>query len=184
MSSKSPSRKVILYIAMSLDGFIAGPNDELDFLHPMQQEGEDYGYGAFVADVDTVILGRRTYEKVQSMGVPFPHADKQTYVVSRQPLPSVGSTTFYMGDLETLLRDLRSRTGKHIFVDGGAWVVNELLQRHLIDELYISIVPLLLGDGIALFRGGRPTLPLTLVGTKQFSTGLVQLHYTKQSLQP
>ena len=113
------------------------------------------------------------------MGVAFPHADKQTYVISRQPLPPQGKTTFYTGDLEALVKEIRSREGKHIFVDGGAHVVNELLQRQLIDEFFISVIPTMLGEGISLFRGGRPTLPLTLVSAKQFSTGLVQLHYTK-----
>lgn len=90
-------RKVILYIASSLDGYIAKPNDNLDFLSIVQQEGQDYGYTAFVDSIDTVILGRRTYDWVMSQVSEFPHADKMTYVVSRSPKEGSKNLQYYSG---------------------------------------------------------------------------------------
>ena len=170
-------RKVILYIAMSLDGYIAKPDGDLGFLSTVEQEGEDYGYADFVKTVDTVIVGRKTYDKVISMGFGSPYRDKDVYVITRTLRPSVGSVKFYSESLKDLIVNLKSRDGKHIFVDGGAEIVNELLYDNLIDEFYISVIPVLLGSGISLFKNGRPEIGLKLIQTKQFDKGLVQLHY-------
>jgi dihydrofolate reductase len=95
----SPNRKLLIYIATSLDGYIAATGDDLSFLSVVQKEGEDYGYHDFIKTVDTVILGRRTYDWVTSQ-VDFPHADKETYVITRPSgLPSVKSI-FTMGILK------------------------------------------------------------------------------------
>lgn len=173
-------RKVILYIAMSLDGYIAQADDDLSFLSMVEQEGEDYGYTKFIDTVDAVIVGRRTYDKVLSMGYDFPHSSKDAYIVTRTPRPALGSVKFYTGDLKDLVLRLKKTSGKNIFVDGGAQVVHQLLLDDLIDEFYISIIPILLGDGIPLFQKGRPQTTLTLVSTTSFDKGLVQLHYTNQ----
>ncbi|HEX5625624.1 MAG TPA: dihydrofolate reductase family protein [Saprospiraceae bacterium] len=174
-------RKVILYIAVSLDGFIAGPNDELDFLKAVEREGEDYGYADFTHTVDTVIMGRKTYEKVLSMGYPYPHLDKESYILTRTPRPSIGHLHFYTGQPVKLVEDLKKKPGKNIFVDGGARVVNELLAQRLFDEFYISIIPILLGKGIRLFDDQNPETLLDLVKTTSFDSGLVQLHYLAAS---
>lgn len=172
-------RKVILYIAVSLDGYIAAPGDDLSFLSLVEEKGEDYGYGDFVETVDTVIVGRRTYDKVLSMGVDHLYAGKDAYVVTRTPRPDSGSVKFYPGSLKTLIARLKAESGKHIFVDGGAEVVNELLCEDLIDEFIISVIPVLLGEGIRLFKDGRPELKLELISTRQFFKGLAQLHYKR-----
>ena len=170
-------RKLILYIACSLDGYIAKPNDDLSFLDSMQKEGEDYGYNEFTASVDTVILGRRTYDWVMERVPEFPHADKKAYVITRSTRPDIESTTFYSGDLTSLVTKLKEGTGKNIFCDGGAEIVNELLSASLIDELIISVIPVLVGDGTRLFKDGRPEQLLELISSKSFETGLTQLHY-------
>lgn len=110
------NRKVILYIATSLDGYIAQPNDDLSFLSIVEQEGQDYGYADFVKTVDAVIVGRKTYDKVISMGFDFPHADKDTYIITRTPRSSIGSIKFYTGDLKPLVDRLKSENGKIYFV--------------------------------------------------------------------
>lgn len=175
MNSK---RKVILYIAMSLDGYIAKPNDDLSFLDMVQKEGEDYGYFDFVKSVDTVILGRKTYDWVMKQVPEFPHADKTTFVISKNKKPSLGNLNYYNGSLQELITTLKSQSGKNIFCDGGAQVVNSLLKEKLIDELIISVIPVLLGNGIRLFEDGRPEQNLKLISSKSFEKGLVQLHYT------
>jgi dihydrofolate reductase len=172
-------RKVILYIATSVDGYIAGPGDDLGFLSRVEKEGEDYGYGDFIAGVDTVILGRRTYDWVIRHAGYFPHADKEAYIITRTARPAEGNTIFYTGDLSELVTRLKQQEGKHIFCDGGAEVVHMLLKEKLIDEMIISIIPVTLGDGIRLFKDGRPQMPLELVTSTSFYTGLVQLHYKR-----
>jgi len=170
-------RKVILYIATSLDGYIAKPNDDLSFLSIVEQEGQDYGYADFVKTVDTVIVGRKTYDKVISMGFDFPHADKDAYIITRTLRPTIGSVKFYSGDLKTLVGKLKTESGKNIYCDGGAEIVNELLKDNLIDEFIISVIPILVGNGTKLFKDNRPEQKLELVSVKSFDKGLTQLHY-------
>ncbi len=110
------NRKLILYIATSLDGYIAQPNDDLSFLSMVEQDGQDYGYADFVKTVDTVIVGRKTYDKVISMGFDFPHADKESYIITRTPRPNIGSVSFYKGDLKSWLRELKLKMEKTFFV--------------------------------------------------------------------
>lgn len=173
------SRKLILYIAMSLDGYIATPDGDLSFLDVVQQAGQDYGYHEFVQTVDTVIMSRKTYDKVLSMGYDYPHPDKKSYIITRTAQQDKGNVTFYTGSLKSLIRELKSGTGKNIYCDGGAEIVNILMKDNLIDEFVISIIPIFLGSGISLFNAGRPEQKLKLIHTKSFDTGLVQLHYIR-----
>jgi dihydrofolate reductase len=170
-------RNLILYISCSLDGYIAKSNDDLSFLNLVQIDGEDYGYNNFISTVDTVILGRRTYDWVIGEGHEFPHFDKEVYVITHHEQPAKGNINFYGGDLKKLVLKLKSENGKNIFCDGGAEIVNQLLTYKLFDEIIISIVPIILGDGTRLFKGGRPEQEFKLYETKTYKTGLVQLHY-------
>lgn len=173
------NRKVILYIAATLDGYIATQDEDLKFLESVEREGEDYGYGKFIKNVDAVIVGRKTYDKVLSMGFDFPHADKESYIITRTPRPDIGNIRFYTGEVKELVLKLKSEPGNNIFVDGGSEIVHLLMSENLIDEYIISIIPVLLGDGIRLFRDGRPQEDLRLISSTAFESGLVQLHYTK-----
>lgn len=172
-------RKVILYISMSLDGYIATKDNSLEFLSMVEQEGEDYGYNDFVKSVDAVIIGRKTYEKVIELGYEYPHKDKDVYILTRTAKPSIGNFKFYTDDLSRLVNDLKSQPGKNIYCDGGAEIANELIKNNLVDEFIISVIPILLGDGIKLFKDGRPELKLELVSAKQFAKGLTQLYYKR-----
>jgi len=171
------TRKLILYISCSLDGYIAQPGDDLSFLGKVQREGEDYGYNDFTSTVDTVIMGRRTYDWILNQGVDFPHQDKESYIITRTERPSENGMNFYNGNLRDLIVKLKSENGKNIFCDGGAEIVNELLKEKLFDELIISVIPVLLGNGIRLFKEGIPAQDLALVSSKSFESGLMQLHY-------
>lgn len=173
------TRPVVLYIACSIDGYIAGPKGELDFLSQVEKEGEDYGYNAFVSSVDCVIMGRKTYDKVLGFGIPFPHADKTCYIVTRTQRPSEGSIHFYTGSLKSLVTDLKSKEGKTIFIDGGAELVAHLLEDDLLDELIVSIIPCILGDGIRLFKTQKTASSWELLSARSFDTGLLQMHYRK-----
>jgi dihydrofolate reductase len=170
-------RKVILYIATSLDGYISKPDDDLSFLSIVHKNGEDYGYAEFIKSVDTVIIGRKTYDWVMTQVAHFPHADKDTFIITRTPRPGFNKTSFYTGDIKELVQRLKSEQGKNIFIDGGAEIVNELLKQKLIDEFIISVIPILVGNGTRLFQDGRPEQKLELVDVRKFDTGLTQLHY-------
>ena len=110
------SRKVVLYIATSLDGYIAKPNDDLSFLDMVQKEGEDYGYFDFINAVDTVIVGRKTYDWVMKQVPEFPHADKNTFIITRTARPSIGKTHFYTGDLKDTCFETEKRGRARIFL--------------------------------------------------------------------
>lgn len=172
-------RKVILYISMSLDGFIATLDNNLEFLKMVEKEGEDYGYNEFVQSVDSIIIGRKTFEKVISMGYDYPHTNKDVHIITSTPKPAMGTFKFYTGNLTQLVGQLKNESGKNIYCDGGAEVANELIKNDLVDEYIISIIPILLGSGISLFKDGRPEHKLELISSKPFDTGLVQLHYKR-----
>lgn len=174
-------RKVFMYIAVSLDGYIARPDGNIEWLSSVQRAGEDYGYSEFIKNVDTVIVGRKTYDKVLSLGVPFPHTDKECYIITRSDRPPIGKLIFYNKDLEELVISLKEKEGGNIFVDGGAEIVNTLMSRGLFDEYIISIIPVMLGSGIRLFHDGRPEENVSLVTAVHFESGLVQLHYRKNN---
>jgi dihydrofolate reductase len=171
-------RKLSLFIAMSLDGYIAKPNDDLDFLSIVQKDGEDYGYQRFISTVDTVILGRKTYDWV-IRHAEFPHTDKATYVISKTPRSDVGKISFYTGNLEQLVNKLKHEPGKGIFCDGGSEIINQLMQADLIDEYIISVVPVLVGEGTRLFKDGRPEHRLQFLSSTSFDSGLTQLRYER-----
>jgi len=166
----------MLYIAVSVDGFIADSDGGLDFLSMVETEGEDYGYGAFMDQIDTVIMGRKTYDKILSMGVANPHADKTLYVLSRSMSDKEGVHRFE-GPVADLVSNLKATEGKSIFCDGGADTIQQLLKENLMDTIILSIIPVLLGEGIRLFDGNYPSSRLQLIKTQSFSSGLVQLEY-------
>lgn len=174
-------RKLSLFIATSLDGYIAKPNDDLSFLKMVEKEGEDYCYSKFTSTIDTVIIGRKTYDYVlKEIGSShYDNGERDVYVITRTERQSVGRTRFYTGDLPELIRKLRSENGKGIYCDGGAEIINEFLKHDLIDELTISVVPILLGNGTRLFQDGRPEQTLEFMGANTFDTGLIQLRYKR-----
>ncbi len=180
----NPERKVILYIAMSLDGFIATKNDELDWLESIDHGNNDYGYTKFTSDVDTYIVGKRTYDVVIKLtNGEFPQAEQfDCYVLTRTPKEPENGITFYSGDIKSLIEDFKSKPGKNIYCDGGGIVVSLLLEHNLIDEFIITVFPVLLGDGIRLFPGTDINkIEVETLPTEQFENGLIQLRYRKKS---
>ncbi len=169
--------KLILYIAMSSDGFIAGENDSLDFLSTYQVEGEDYGYYSFIRSIETVIVGRRTYETVIGMGYPY-HEDKKVYVITSSSKDSDNEKLIYFnGDVKNMVKELKiSQTG-HIYCDGGALLVKSLLEENLIDEMVLSIIPVQLNNGTLLFEEGIIPDDFELKKKTVYPTGLIQFCY-------
>jgi dihydrofolate reductase len=166
-------RKIVLYIACSLDGYIARTDGSVDWLFTDQ----DYGYTAFLGSVDTVMMGRKTYDQVLTFG-PYPYSGKAGYVVSRSRAGTRDENVVFVGpDIAGFVRRLREEAGRNIWIVGGSELVDLFLKERLIDEFIISIHPVVLGSGIPLFRKEDFETWLTLMKCEQFPGGLVQLHY-------
>lgn len=165
---------------MSLDGYIATIDDDISFLSAVEQQGEDYGYIQFSASIDTYIVGRKTYDIVQKLIGHFPQAKQyECYVITKQQMESKDGITFYNGDIEELIHHLQNQPGKNIYCDGGGEIVKLLMEKNLIDDYIISIIPTILGEGKRLFIGGTPPIGIKALPPTYYSSGLVQLHYQK-----
>ncbi|MBS1780070.1 MAG: dihydrofolate reductase [Bacteroidetes bacterium] len=173
-------RKIILFIACSLDGYIAKEDGDISWLDIVSTPGEDYGYSNMIEQTDTFILGRKTYDKVLTFGGAFPHDDRQTYVITRNSRPSVNNLHFYSAGIDKLVAELRTKPGKDIHLDGGAELIAAFMQQNLVDEYIISMIPILLRQGIRLFKtSDKPEIELKLLSSTAYPSGLVQLHYKK-----
>jgi len=171
-----------VFIAASLDGFIARPDGGLDWLEAVQSPTEDYGYLTFFDSVDALLLGSGTYDTVRAFSE-WPYGDKPCYVATSQEWRPVRQEVFVRGNPVELARQLRDRGHSRVYLDGGR-LIRSFLTTGLVDELTLSVVPVLLGAGIPLFRerGTEPTYgehPLRLAGSKAYPTGLVQLRYER-----
>ena len=173
--------RVSVYIATSLDGFIARTNGDIDWLDMAtdKQGEEDYGYRAFIESVDYLVMGRNTFEKVLSFGA-WPYGAKKVVVLSNRPLAVpghlTGSVESMSGSPRAVTRRLAERGAKHLYVDGGK-TVQGFLAEGLIDELIISRIPVLIGTGIPLFGPIPHDIPLRHIETRAFTGGLVQSRY-------
>lgn len=167
-------RPLVCFIATSLDGYIAGPNGEIDWLLTDQ----DYGYRPFYTSVDTVVMGRKTYDLCLTFGE-YPYPGIPNYVWSRTRHGKDEHATFWSGNLAGLLKKLKQQEGKTIWLVGGSALVGEAITYDLLDELIVSIHPLVLGDGVPLFPRGLPKTQFQLVTSESFSTGLVQVTYRR-----
>lgn len=164
-----------VYIAASLDGYIARPDGALDWLSCVERPGVDYGYASFMASVDTLIIGRATYDLALGFE-PWPYAGKRCVVLSHGARTPRHGEELYAGSVRELCARLEREGRKHAYVDGGQ-VIAQFLREGLVDELTLSIIPVLLGNGIRLFGALDRDVPLQLCDTQAFESGLVQLKY-------
>jgi dihydrofolate reductase len=171
-------RPLKLFIACSLDGFIADKDGKLDFLNAFQESNDDYGYALFFEAADTILLGRRTYDSVIAMNIPFPYEGKECFVFSRKQSKEDRHVRFINDELIKFVTDLKTRKGKVIYCDGGGSIITQLIAAHLVDEITLSIIPVLLGGGTRLFQD-HPSMyeNLKLITAKHYPNGLVQLKY-------
>jgi dihydrofolate reductase len=170
-------RKVVLGLGISLDGYIARPDGSVDFLFMPK----DYSMVPFFATIDVAVMGRKTLDAVLKMGGgSFNGYGLMSYVLSRsQP---AGKRDGYSVTRETpgrLIRQLREQPGKDIWLMGGGELARDFLKADLVDELYLGIVPVLLGEGIPLFPSGFPQRDFKLIENKSYSKGLIALRYER-----
>jgi dihydrofolate reductase len=173
--------RISVYIATSLDGFIARENGALDWLPGANTEsgGEDYGYGEFMAAVDTLVMGRNTFESVMRFAE-WPYGQKPVVVLSHRPVAIPGNLAATVETLSCspaeLVERLAARGAKHVYVDGGK-TIQGFLRGGLIDEIIITRVPVLLGAGLPLFGPLERDLRLLHLATRAYPNGLVQSRY-------
>jgi dihydrofolate reductase len=170
-------RKVILGLGISLDGYIARPDGAVDFLFMPK----DYSMADFFASVDTFVMGRKTLDAALRMGDGSgSFGGMAAYVLSRsQPAGERDGLVFTRESPAELVRRIRRRPGKHIWMMGGGELARAFLAADLIDELYLGVVPVLLGEGIPLFPGGFPQRDFRLLENKTYSKGLIALKYER-----
>jgi len=175
-------RKIIVQLAMSADGYIARPDGDVEWLN--RRARLDYGLAAFSRTVDTVLLGRKTYDwamayckKHKIEGGVFDRS-KANYVFSRKaPKNAAPGVEFVKGPVKAFARGLRARPGKHIWMMGGGELIASFLDAGEIDEFDIHVVPVLIGKGIPLLGPRRREVALRLLSSKKYSDGVVRLWY-------
>ena len=168
--------KASVFIGTSLDGFIARANGDLDFLPP--GGGEPHGYDEFMATVDALVIGRKTFETVLTLDT-WPYGHKPVFVLSTgklSPAPSEATVERMSGTPAEIVSQLAARGIQHIYVDGGI-TIQRFLATGLIQRLIITRVPVLIGAGIPLFGAVQRDIALRHVGTRQYASGLVQSEY-------
>jgi len=170
------SREVVLYITASLDGFIADSEGGVDWL--AGTEGEDYGYAQLLESVDTVLQGSHTYLDTLHLveGDPYPGIVNYVFT-SRDDLPIVGEPVFVRDDPVTYVRRLKDGAGGRIWLIGGGALASTLVSAGLVDEIDLFVQPVVLGDGIPLWRPPLRRRDLELLETRAWPGDLVQLRY-------
>jgi dihydrofolate reductase len=169
-------RKIVLGLGISIDGYIARLDGTFDFLFMPK----DYSMADFFASIDTGIMGRKTYDVSKAMGGGSFGPKIKSYVLSRTLPPGEREgVTFTQESPAALVEKIRQHKGKDIWLMGGGEVVRDFLKADLVDELYIGVVPVLLGEGIPLFPSGFPQRNFQLIENQTFSKGLISLKYKR-----
>lgn len=174
-------RKIILYIATSLDGYIADSTGDLEWLTAFSNpENSDYGYGDFYSGIQTLIMGRKTYQSVVDMNIPWPYTDKKTYVLSQREMAGVQT------DVELLsqnyiekVRELQREYGRDIWLVGGGEIASLFLKENLVDTMILTTIPTLLGSGIPLFTSVQNKSNWKVTNLTRHANGVVTTQYEK-----
>jgi dihydrofolate reductase len=169
------------FVGVSLDGFLARPDGAIDWLEPF--EGVEHGYRAFIDTVDTVVIGRKTYEFVLHMlarGLPWAYPGKRCVVMTHRAVDARNDERTFAGEPAALLDRLDADGARHVYVDGGV-VIRSFLAAGLLDQITVSVVPCLIGAGMPLFGGVAVESGLRLEHATSFSNGIVQMRYRVQA---
>ena len=178
--------QITLYIAVSLDGYIADADGGVGWLPSGDggAGGDDYGYAGFYAGVDAIVMGRRTYEQVRGFGVPWPYAGKPVYVFTNRAADEAApaGVQFLRSDAGAFVRDVAGCYAGIVWLVGGADLAEQFRIAGLIDEYRVFVIPVILGRGVPLFSGdgGAPHTALRLVETQVFADGVALLRYRPQ----
>ena len=173
-------RKVIVYIAMSLDGYIATKNDGVEWLGGDGSDESNFGsFPEFFETIDTVILGYSTYDQIVTVLSPneWAYKGKQSYVLTHRDIKNDDEEiVFTEQNIKDLITDIKAKDGKNIWICGGANIIKQFHEQGLVDEYSLTIIPTILGDGIRLFDSMESETKLKLKSTKTYN-GMVDLVY-------
>lgn len=169
-------RKIIAYLATSADGFIARKDGSVDWLDRPRPRG-GYGYAEFVRSIDTILVGRNTYDFAVKMGGAPPMPGVHKYVFTSRPANALPDFEAVHGRIKPFIKRLRATPGKNIWMMGGGSLISSFLDAGGIDEFSIHIVPVLIGEGIPLIAPKRRNINLKLVSTRKYPDGVVHVHY-------
>ncbi len=175
-------RNIVLFIAMSLDGYIADRVGGVGWLNGQGGEDETLDvYSEFVKGIDTILMGWNTYHQVTTELSPaeWVYSDFTTYVLTHRKLDSSDAVRFVNENPAALLERLKVEDGKDIWICGGANLVQQIVRYDLIDQYYISVLPTLLGSGLRLFEGMEKEIKLKLLKTQTYN-GITDLIYTRR----
>ncbi|HKZ77451.1 MAG TPA: dihydrofolate reductase family protein [Pyrinomonadaceae bacterium] len=175
-------RKIVVYIASSVDGYIARKDGSVDWLNRPRTAG-DYGMGAFFKTIDTIVWGRKTYDMAAGFakkggGLGYGSAIKNYVFTHHPPTTAVSGVEFITEQVSTFAQGLKTAQGKDIWIMGGAAVVASFLDAGQIDEFIINVVPTIIGEGVPLITPDKRLIPLTLRSSESFADGVVRLHYS------
>jgi dihydrofolate reductase len=168
----------ILYVAVTIDGYIASSNGSIDWLTSLETDGEDNGYTAFYETIDALIMGSATYEQVLGFG-DWPYSGKLSYILTSRSLSTERNDVVFINTTDAALDDIKRRGFKRIWIVGGGKVASLFMVRGLIDEYILTLIPIILGKGISLYQA-VPEQKLNLIKTKAYMSGVVELYYESQ----
>ena len=171
--------KIKLYIACSLDGYIAREDGSIDWLTEYENNSKtDYGYSEFYDTIGIVLMGRKTYEQVTGFG-DWPYGEKKVYVFTRQKetLHHEKNVEFFSGNIKEFVLQLKKNTEKDIWLVGGSQLIKVFLEENLVQDMIIFVVPIILGSGIPLFDHVGKNIRLSSEGGGKYENGLVRLEY-------
>ena len=166
-------RKIILGLAVSLDNFIEGPKGEYDWCFTDQ----DNGMTEFMSRIDAIFMGRKSFELASTMEDQNPWTDVPTYVFSNTLTQTPPGTMLISGESLAKAKEIKNQPGKDIWLFGGASLTSSLMNAGLVDELWLSVHPILLGSGRPLFQGIQHRIKTKLLESQTYSSGLVSLKY-------
>ena len=176
-------KKIQVYIAVTLDGFIARENGSLDWLLTFPNPNQiDHGYGVFLENIDTLIMGRKTYDEVLGFGIDWPYRNQKTYVVTKNQDYTVKTdNTHTLHELKKETIDqLRSECDKNFWLVGGGDLITQFLNLDAIDEMILCMIPIVLGKGIRLFPDEPGETKFKFLKAESFETGIVNLTYSRE----
>jgi dihydrofolate reductase len=169
--------RVCVYIAASLDGYIAGPDGELDWLESAAAPGEDYGYEQFLAGVDALAMGSGTFGHISAMD-PLPFGDRPLFVFTHRAMPVRPGVVFWALTPGEAVAHWEGQGLSTVYLDGGR-LISAFLAEDLVDEIVLTVVPVVLGEGLPLFHPTGRTVPLALQGVQSWPSGMAQLRYAR-----
>ncbi len=172
-------KKIKLYIAASIDGYIARSDGDLDWLmkYPITSD-KNYGYNDFFESIDTIIMGGRTYRDILNMDFIWPYKDKPTYIITRKSLISKDYIHFISENISEIVFALKNNKGKDIWLVGGGEIISSFMSQELIDEMIITTIPVILGNGIKLFSGISKESEWITIANQKYDNGVTQAHYS------